>query len=76
MKVLDFWFSIGSTYTYLSVSRLSEIEKEHQVSFNWSPFSVRKLMMEMNNIPFTLLKKKLNQIICGEILKDGLKIII
>ena len=58
MKVLDFWFSIGSTYTYLSVSRLSEIEKEHQVSFNWNPFSVRKLMMEMNNIPFTPPEKK------------------
>ena len=58
MKVLDFWFSIGSTYTYLSVSRLSEIEKKHQVSFNWNPFSVRKLMMEMNNIPFTPPEKK------------------
>ena len=58
MKKIAFWFSIGSTYTYLSVSRLARIEKEHQVSFEWNPFSVRKLMMEMNNIPFTPPEKK------------------
>ena len=58
MKTIDFWFSIGSTYTYLSVSRISKIEDEHQVSFVWNPFSVRKLMMEMNNIPFTPPEKK------------------
>ena len=58
MKTIDFWFSIGSTYTYLSVSRISKIEDENQVSFIWNPFSVRKLMMEMNNIPFTPPEKK------------------
>jgi len=26
MKEIDFWFSIGSTYTYLSVSRLKEAD--------------------------------------------------
>ena len=76
MKTIDFWFSIGSTYTYLSVSRISKIEDENQVSFVWNPFSVRKLMMEMNNIPFTPPEKKLNQITCGEIYREEQKIII
>ena len=40
------------------MSRISKIEDENQVSFVWNPFSVRKLMMEMNNIPFTPPEKK------------------
>ena len=58
MKKIEFWFSIGSTYTYLSVSRLDQVTKENNINFSWHPFSVRKLMMEMNNIPFTPPEKK------------------
>ena len=57
---IDFFFSIGSTYTYLSVTRILEIEKKEQVKFNWKPFSVRAIMKEMNNIPFP--KDKLNKV--------------
>ena len=60
MKEIDFYFSIGSTYTYLSVTRILNVEKEHQVKFNWKPFSVRAIMKEMNNIPFP--KDKLNKV--------------
>lgn len=49
---IDFWFSIGSTYTYLSVMRLEQVQQETGVRFRWQPFSVRALMQEMNNIPF------------------------
>ena len=49
---IDFWFSTGSTYTYLTVSRLQMVEAETGVRFNWRPFSVRALMREQNNIPF------------------------
>ena len=28
MNKINFWFSIGSTYTYLSVNRILEIEKK------------------------------------------------
>ena len=28
MTEIDFWFSIGSTYTFLSVNRISEVEKK------------------------------------------------
>ena len=52
MKSIDFWFSIGSTYTYLTVMRLLEVEKSQGIAFNWKPFSVRQLMQEMNNVPF------------------------
>ena len=60
MKEIDFYFSIGSTYTYLSVTRILDVEKEHQVKFNWKPFSVRAIMKEMNNIPFP--KEKMNKV--------------
>ena len=52
MRNIDFWFSIGSTYTYLTVMRLQEIQETSNVVFDWKPFSVRSLMHEMNNIPF------------------------
>ena len=60
MTNIDFFFSIGSTYTYLSVTRILEVEKKNQVKFNWKPFSVRAIMKEMNNIPFP--KDKLNKV--------------
>ena len=59
MKSIDFWFSIGSTYTYLTVNRIDAISKNENISFNWKPFSVRKIMMEMDNIPFTPPSKKI-----------------
>jgi len=60
MKNIDFYFSIGSTYTYLSVTRILDMEKQHEVKFNWKPFSVRTIMKEMNNIPFP--KDKINKV--------------
>ena len=57
MKEIDFYFSIGSTYTYLSITRILDVESKHQVKFNWIPFSVRAIMKEMNNIPFPKDKK-------------------
>jgi 2-hydroxychromene-2-carboxylate isomerase len=50
--MIDFWFSIGSTYTYLSVMRLAEVELASGVAFRWRPFSVRQIMDEQNNRPF------------------------
>jgi 2-hydroxychromene-2-carboxylate isomerase len=49
---IDFWFSTGSTYTYLAVSRLPAVAKTAGVRFNWRPFSVRAIMREQNNVPF------------------------
>lgn len=52
MKDIDFWFSIGSTYSYLTVMRLPDIEKAHELKIRWRPFDVRHVMIEQNNIPF------------------------
>lgn len=49
---IQFWFSIGSTYTYLTVARLPQIQAASELSFEWRPFSVRAIMVEQNNIPF------------------------
>ena len=53
MSSLDFWFSVGSTYTYLSVMRLDTAERQSGVTFRWRPFDVRAIMLEMDNIPFS-----------------------
>ena len=60
MEKVDFYFSIGSTYTYLTVTRILDVEKKLNVKFNWVPFSVRAIMKEMNNIPFP--KDKQNKV--------------
>ena len=51
-NTIDFWFMIGSTYTYLTVSRLHQLEAATGIQFRWRPFNVRAIMQEMNNIPF------------------------
>lgn len=52
MKTFDFWFSIGSTYSFLTVHRIDEAAMEAGVHVTWRPFSVRVLMQEMDNSPF------------------------
>lgn len=52
MEAIDFWYSIGSTYTYLTVMRLSDYATKNGVIINWRPFVVRTIMIEQKNIPF------------------------
>ena len=54
---IDFWFSVGSMYTYLTVMRLDRIEELHDVAFRWRPFSVKAIMIEMDNRPMSKPKK-------------------
>lgn len=49
---IDFWFTVGSTYTYLTVSRLHMAEAASGIRFRWRPFNARAIMQEMNNVPF------------------------
>lgn len=51
-NTIDFWFMVGSTYTYLTVSRLPQVEAATGIQFRWRPFNVRAIMQEMSNIPF------------------------
>lgn len=50
--MIDFWYSIGSTYSYLTVMRLPEVARKTGLSFRWRPFNVRHVMVTQNNIPF------------------------
>ncbi len=52
MPAIDFWYSIGSTYSYLTVMRLPGVAKSEGVEFRWRPFNVRHIMVEQNNVPF------------------------
>ena len=52
MKPIDFWFSIGSTYTCLTVMRLPAYASDQGLTFNWRPFNVRTILVEQDNIPF------------------------
>lgn len=52
MATVDFWYSIGSTYSYLAVMRLPGVARASGVSFRWRPFNVRHVMVVQNNIPF------------------------
>ncbi|WP_282168546.1 2-hydroxychromene-2-carboxylate isomerase [Ruegeria atlantica] len=52
MPEIDFWFSIGSTYSFLTIMRLDDWCDEHDATVNWRPFNVRTIMSEQQNIPF------------------------
>jgi len=49
---IDFWFSIGSTYSFLTVMRLRDVSSRVGIPFVWHPFNVRAIMREMGNSPF------------------------
>ncbi len=37
-RSIDFWFTMGSTYTYLSVGRIDRVAKAAGIAVNWRPF--------------------------------------
>jgi 2-hydroxychromene-2-carboxylate isomerase len=43
---------MGSTYSYLTVSRLADVAKSNGVSFRWRPFHLNTILLEMKHIPF------------------------
>ena len=52
MAAIDFWFTMGSTYSYLSVMRLADVERAHGVAFRWRPFHLLLILNEMKHVPF------------------------
>jgi hypothetical protein len=38
---------MGSTYSYLSVMRLGEVERPNGIRFNWRPFHLLIILQEM-----------------------------
>src|SRR5215472_5217136 len=49
---ISFWFTMGSTYTYLTAMRLAQVEKSSGISFRWRPFHLLTILQEMKNVPF------------------------
>ncbi len=49
---IDFWFTMGSTYTYLTVMRLPDVQRESGVEFRWRPFQLLTILQEMKHVPF------------------------
>ncbi len=49
---IDFWFTMGSTYSFLSVMRLAKIERSTRISFRWRPFHLLVILQEMKHVPF------------------------
>jgi 2-hydroxychromene-2-carboxylate isomerase len=49
---IDFWFTMGSTYSYLSVMRLADVERSSRVKFRWRPFHLLLILQEMKHVPF------------------------
>ncbi|MDF0599193.1 2-hydroxychromene-2-carboxylate isomerase [Psychromarinibacter sp. C21-152] len=52
MTPIEFWYSIGSTYSYLTVMRLGAVARAEGLDVTWRPFNVRAIMVAQNNIPF------------------------
>jgi 2-hydroxychromene-2-carboxylate isomerase len=49
---IDFWFTMGSTYTYLSVMRLPNVAKAANVSIRWRPFLGVRALTGASQPPF------------------------
>ncbi|MEY9780769.1 2-hydroxychromene-2-carboxylate isomerase [Sinorhizobium fredii] len=49
---VDFWFSIGSPYTFLAVMRLTQVAESAGVEVRWKPFDLRAIQVEANDGPF------------------------
>jgi 2-hydroxychromene-2-carboxylate isomerase len=49
---IDFWFTMGSTYSGLSVMRLADVERSTGISFQWRPFHLLVILQEMKHVPF------------------------
>ncbi len=49
---IDFWFTMGSTYSYLSTMRLPDVARATGRTFRWRPFHLLVLLKEMRHVPF------------------------
>jgi 2-hydroxychromene-2-carboxylate isomerase len=49
---IDFWFTMGSTYSYLSVMRLVDLQRSSGIQFTWRPFHLLVILQDMKHVPF------------------------
>ena len=46
MHETDFWYSIGSTSTYLTLSRIPKMSEDIAVNIIWRPFNIRDMTFD------------------------------
>jgi len=51
-RQVNFFFFLGSTYTYLTVMRIEKTAARANIGVRWRPFNIRAIMTEQGNIPF------------------------
>ncbi|MCC8429993.1 2-hydroxychromene-2-carboxylate isomerase [Reyranella aquatilis] len=51
-RVIDYWFTTGSTHNYLTAMRLPDVAAATGVAFRWRPFDLRTLFDERGYFPF------------------------
>ena len=51
-KTIDFWFTMGSTYTSLSVARIDNVAKAAGVLVRWRPFRNVAALTGVKQLPF------------------------
>jgi 2-hydroxychromene-2-carboxylate isomerase len=52
MKSIDFYYSIGSRYSYLAQSQIAALERDFSVAVRWSPLRSAELMRAAGRTPF------------------------
>ncbi|WP_394828796.1 2-hydroxychromene-2-carboxylate isomerase [Pendulispora albinea] len=58
--MIDFWFELGSNYSYLSVMRIEELARRAGVAIRWQPFLLGPIFASFGweTSPFVLQKEK------------------
>jgi 2-hydroxychromene-2-carboxylate isomerase len=51
MKPIEVWFAVGSTYTWLAVTRIASLSGSTSAQFSWHPYSTRERMAELGTLP-------------------------
>ena len=67
------WLSIGSKYTYLTSQRLRSALNQQVKDFIIKPFNIRKIMIDMENIPFPRSKSEKVEYMWKDIQRRALK---
>jgi 2-hydroxychromene-2-carboxylate isomerase len=52
MKTVDFYYSIGSRYSYLAQSQIAALERDCGIAVRWSPLQSAALMRAAGRMPF------------------------
>ena len=48
-KILQFWFSFGSTYTYFSTQRIEQLAGARDLGIEWYPFALKRISSGSGN---------------------------